>query len=75
MNITANFMMSAKIATLGLLKVNIFFKRVYDIIIFVHDATNEILSYDSNYIVDAVMWPKVGNSSIFMTKVVIILIL
>ena len=55
MNITANFMMSAKIATLGLLKVNIFFKRVYDIIIFVLDATNEILSYDSNYIVDAVM--------------------
>ena len=23
----------------------------------VHDITNEILSRDSNYIVDAVMWP------------------
>ena len=61
--------MSAKIANLGLLK--IFLKQGYDVIIFVHDVTNEVLSCDSNYIVDVVMWPKFGNSSVPMRKVII----
>ena len=30
-------------------------KKVYDVIISVHDITNKILSRDSNYIVDVVM--------------------
>ena len=41
----------------------------------VHDITNKILSRDSNYIVDVVMWPKFGNSSISMREVIIISIL
>ena len=39
------------------------------------DVTNKILSHDSNYIVDAVMWPKFGNSSISMRKVILTSIL
>ena len=64
-------MMSAKIATLGLLKVKIFKNKGYDVIIYVYDATNKILSRDSNYIVDVAMWPKFGNSSIPTRKVII----
>ena len=57
-------MRSAKMATLDLLKIKIFWNKGYDIIIYVHYTTNKILSCDSNYIVDVVMWPKFGNSSI-----------
>ena len=59
-------MMSAKLATLGLLGIKIFWNKVYDVKIFVHDVTNKFLSGDWNYIVDVVMWPKFGNSSISM---------
>ena len=34
----------------------------------VHDVTNRILLCDSNYIVDVVMWPTFGNSSIAMRE-------
>ena len=44
-------MMSAKLATLALLKI----KELYDIITFFHDFTNKILSRNSNYVVDVVM--------------------
>ena len=54
--------MSAKLDTLGLLKINAFWNKGYDIIISFHDVTNKILSLDSNYIVGVVMWPKFGNS-------------
>ena len=47
-------MMPAKIATLGLLKTKLFWNKDYDFIISVYDSTNEILSSDSNYIVDVV---------------------
>ena len=57
-------MMSAKVATLGLLKINVFWSEGYDVMISVHDVTNNILSLDSDHIVDVVMWPKFGNSSI-----------
>ena len=46
----AILMMSAKTATLGFLKT-----KAYDVIIFIHDVTNKILSWDSNNIVDVVM--------------------
>ena len=36
-----------------------------------HDVTNKILLRDSYYIVDAVMWPKFGNSSTSMREVII----
>ena len=40
--------MSAKLATLGLLKIKVFCNKVYGDIIPVHDVTNKILSRDSN---------------------------
>ena len=48
-------MMSAKIATPGLLKITVFPNKGYDVIISVHHVTNKILSRDSNYNVDVVM--------------------
>ena len=36
-----------------------------------YDVANKILSGKSNYIVDAVIRPKFGNSSISITKVII----
>ena len=37
-------MMSAELVTLDLLKIKVFSNKVYDIIMFVHDVTNIILS-------------------------------
>ena len=54
-------MVPAKMATLGLLNINIFWNKYYHLLIFAHDVANKILSRDSNYIVDVVMWPKFGN--------------
>ena len=70
-NIVAVLIMSAKLATLGLLKIKAFQNKCYDAIIFVHDIINKILSCDSNYIVDVVMWHKFGNSSVSMGEVII----
>ena len=64
-------MMSAKMATPGLLKIKVFWNKGYDVIISVHDVTNKILSRDSNYNVNVVMWPKFGNSSISVREVII----
>ena len=63
-------MMSAKMATPGLLKITIFWNKGYDVINSVDDVNNKILSRDSNYIVDVFMWPKFGNSSISMKEVI-----
>ena len=71
----AILMMSAKMATLGLLKIKVFWNKVYDVIISVHDITNKILLRVSSYIVDAVMWPKFVNSSISMGELIITWIL
>ena len=71
----AILIMSGKLATLGLLKINIFWNKGYDVKISVHDATNNVLSRDSNYIVDVGMWPKFGKSSISMREVIMISIL
>ena len=49
-------MMSPKMATLGLLKIKVFWNKGYGATIYVHDVTNKLLSYDSNYIVDVVAW-------------------
>ena len=68
-------MMSAKMATPGLLKVTVFWNKGYDVIISVSEVINKILSRDSNYIVDVFMWPKFGNSSISMREVITISIL
>ena len=63
-------LMSAKLAIPGLLKINIFGKKGYNIIINGYDVTNQILSRDSNYIVDVVMSPKFGKSSLSMRAVI-----
>ena len=68
-------MVSVKLATLGLFKIKIFKKKGYDVIIADYDVSNKILSHNSNYIKDMVMWPKFGNSSISMREVNIISIL
>ena len=62
-------MMLAKMAALGLYKIKEFWNKDYDVIIFLHDVTNRILSRDSTYIV--VMWPKFDNSSTSMREVII----
>ena len=48
-------MMSAKLATPGLLKIKIFRNKGHDVIIPVYDITIKILSRESNYTVDVVM--------------------
>ena len=56
-------------ASPGLRKVKVFWKKSYDVIIFVNDVTNRILSRDSSHVVEVVTWPKFGNSSISMKEV------
>ena len=63
--------MSAKMAILDLLKIKVFWNKVYDVIISVHDVTNKILSRELNYIVKVVMWPKFGNYSISMRELIL----
>ena len=66
----AILMMSAKMATQILLKIKVFWNKGYDFIIYVHGVANQVLSRDSNYIVDVVIWPKFGNSSMYMRGVI-----
>ena len=49
--------LSAKMATLGLLKIKISWNKDYDVIISIHDLVNKILLLDSNYILNVVMLP------------------
>ena len=42
-------------ATLALLRIKVFSNKDYDAIICVHDITDEVLSRDSNYILNVVM--------------------
>ena len=50
--------MPTKMATLGLLRIKVFWNKVYDVIIFVHDIISKTLAHNSNSIVDLFMWPK-----------------
>ena len=65
----------AKMATPGFLETKVFWNKGYGVVIFFHDVTNKFLSRNSNYIVDVVMWPKFGNSTISMREVIITSIL
>ena len=49
-----------KMATLVLLKIKVFPSKDCDIIVFVDDVINRILSRDSDYVVDVVIWPNFG---------------
>ena len=62
--------MLAKVATPGLIKITVFWNKGYDVIIFVIDVTNKILSRDLNYIVNLFMWSKFGSSSVYMREVI-----
>ena len=67
--------MSAKLATLGLLKIKKFGNSGYGVIISVHNVTSKVLSCDSNDIVDVATWPKFGTSSISIREVTVTSIL
>ena len=64
-------LVSAKITTLGLLKIKVFWNKGYDVIIFVQDIMSKTLSLDSSEVVDVVMLSKFGKSSTFMREVII----
>ena len=68
-------MMSAKMATPALLRLKVFWKKDYYVIYSVFDVTNKILSHESNYIMNLVMWPKFSNCSICIREVIITSIL
>ena len=59
----------------SVLKIKLFWNKVHDVVISVHDVTNKDLSCDSNCIVDVLIWPKFRNSGISVRKVIIISIL
>ena len=65
----AILMMSAKLATLDLLKIKVYWNKGYDVMTSSHDVTNKILSRDWNYIADVVILLNFGNSSISMREV------
>ena len=52
--------MLAKLATLG--------NKSCDVMISAHDVTNKILPRGSNYTADVAMWPRFGNSSIYLRE-------
>ena len=54
----AIFMMSAKLASLGLLKITVFWNKGNEVIAFAYNATSKFLSRESNCIVDVVMWAQ-----------------
>ena len=67
-------MMLTKMVALGILKIKVFWSKGYNVIVSFHDS-NKMLSCDSNYVVNVVMWPKFGNSSISIREVIITSIL
>ena len=57
----AVLMVSAKLATLSVFKIKVFWNKEDQVIIYAPDVTSKVLSRDSNYIVDMVMRPKFGS--------------
>ena len=47
--------MLAKMATLGILQIKGFRNKGYDVVTYVHEATNRIFSLNSVYFVDVVL--------------------
>ena len=66
----AILMMSAKLVSPGLLKISVFWSKVYDVIISVHDVGNKILSREWNSMIDVFVWPRFGSSSVSVRKVI-----
>ena len=55
-NMIAILIMSAKLATPGLLKIKVVLNNGNNDMIFIDEVTKK-LSRDSNYIIDLVLWP------------------
>ena len=68
-------MISAKMTTLDLLKIKVYENKDYNVKNPLHDVTNKDLWCDSNSLVEMVIWPKFGNSSISIKEVIIMSIL
>ena len=66
---------SLKVVLINMVAILMISAKGHNIITFVYDVTNKILSNDSNDTVDTVMWPKLGNQSISMREAIITLIL
>ena len=74
-NMATILVTSAKMATLGLLKIKVFWNKCYDFIISAYGVINKIFSRDLNSTVNVGVWPKFGNSSISMREVILTSIL
>ena len=74
-NMVTILMMSAKMATLELVIIKVFWNKGYEVIISTYDITNKILLRDTNYIVDVALRQKFGYSRISMKEVIITLTL
>ena len=61
-------MMSGKMATLDLLEIKIFWNKGYDVLTFINEVTNKILSGESNYIVDVIMWQSLITRAFLWQK-------
>ena len=61
-------MMSAKMASIGLLKIKEFRNKGYDVIISLYDVSTKIYHVTQIFIVDVVMWPKFGSSRTSMRE-------
>ena len=48
-------LMSGKLTVLGLVKLKVFRNKSYDVVLFVHNFTNKMLSRGSNHIVNHVI--------------------
>ena len=74
-NMVAILMISAKLVTLGLFKVKLFWNKCYGLIISVHDVTRKILWLDSIYIAVIYGLCKVMYVRVFVREVIITSIL
>ena len=61
-------MMSAKLATLGLLEIKVTWNKGYDVIIYIHEFSNKISSRDSSYIADVVNDQNLVTLAFFWQK-------
>ena len=70
LSVTEILMIPIKLATQDIFKIKVFWNEEYDFITSVYSVINESFSRVLNYVVDLVIWPKFGNSSISFTEVV-----
>ena len=62
--------MSTKMAVPVVVKIKVFWNKAYYVLYYGYDVTKKILSHDSNYIMNVVMWPRFSNSNICIRKVI-----